>query len=104
MARRDQQLKTLQLGAYCSRAGYQRLHQVLDMSRILYNALQERRDAYRHRKKQVSYADQQNQLTLIKQDLPEYREIDNRVWRRLETHPLETGQVLQVLLPLLAPM
>ena len=67
MARRDQQLKTLQPRGYCSKAGYQRLHQVLDMSRILYNAaLQERRDAYRHRKKQVSYADQQNQLTLIK--------------------------------------
>ena len=82
MTSRDQQLQTLQLRGYCSRAGYQRLHQILDMSRILYNAaLQERRDAYRHSRKQVSYTDQQNQLTLIKQDLPEYMEIDNRIWR-----------------------
>ena len=82
MPRQNKNLQTVQLRGYCSRAGYQCLHQVLDMSRILYNAaLQERRDAYRHSKKQVSYTDQQNQLTLIKQDLPEYREIDNRVWR-----------------------
>ena len=82
MAIRDQEFQTLQLSGYCSRAGYQRLHQVLDMSRILYNAaLQERQDAYRHSRKRVSYTDQQNQLTLMKQDLPEYREIDNRVWR-----------------------
>ena len=82
MGNPNQKLKTLQLRGYCSKAGYQQLHRVLDMSRTLYNAaLQERRDAYRHSRKQVSYTDQQNQLTLIKQDLPEYREIDNRVWR-----------------------
>ena len=99
MARRDQQLKTLQPRGYCSKAGYQRLHHILDMSRALYNAaLQERRDAYRHRKKQVSYADQQNQLTLISRTAG-YRKIDNRAGERLESHPLEAGQVLQVLLP-----
>ena len=82
MTRRDQQLKTIQLRGHCSKAGYLRLHQILNMSRTLYNAaLQERRDAYRHSKKQVSYAEQQKQLTLIKQYLPEYRDIDNRVWR-----------------------
>ena len=82
MARPDQQLKTFQLRGYCSISGYQRLHQVLDLSRTLYNAaLQERRDAYRHSRKQIPYGHQQNQLTLIKQDLPEYREIDTRVWR-----------------------
>ena len=82
MTRQDQKLQTLQLRGYCSKAGYQRLHHILDMSRTLYNAaLQERRDAYRHSKKQVSYGDQQSQLTLIKQDLPEYWEIDNCVWR-----------------------
>ena len=82
MAKDINQLYTLQLRGYCSKNGYLRLQQVLAMARTLYNAaLQERRDAYRHSRKQISYKDQQNQLTLIKQDLPEFTAVDNRVWR-----------------------
>ena len=53
MAKDIDQLHTLQLRGYCSRNGYLRLQQVLAMARTLYNAaLQERRDAYRHSRKQ----------------------------------------------------
>ena len=82
MTKSVKQLKTLQLRGYCSRNGYLRLQQILDMARTLYNsALQERRDAYTYGKNHIRYTDQQNQLTLVKKDLPEYRDVDNRIWR-----------------------
>ena len=82
MTKSAKQLETVQLRGYCSRNGYLRLQQVLDMAGALYNAaLQERRDAYKYGKNHIGYADQQNQLTLVKQDLPEYRDVDNRIWR-----------------------
>ena len=82
MAKEIDQLHTLQLRGYCSRNGYLRLQQVLAMARTLYNAaLQERRDAYRHSRNKITYNHQQNQITLIKKDLPEYKEVDLRIWR-----------------------
>ena len=82
MPRKPKQLHTLQLRGYCSRNGYLRLQEILAMACTLYNAaLQERRDAYRRERKQISYNDQQNQLTLIKKDLPEYQAVDSRIWR-----------------------
>lgn len=74
MSKTRTEFQTIQLRGYYSRNGYLRLQQVLAMARTLYSAaLQERREAYRHSRKQISYKDQQNQLTLIKQDLLQMR-------------------------------
>lgn len=52
-----------------------KLENTLTLCRNLYNAaLQERRNAWRLRKKSISKFDQQNYLPEIKEILPEYQE------------------------------
>ncbi len=58
----------------------ERLQWTLDRCRELYNAaLQERRDAYRMADKSLNYYDQANQLSEIKQDREEYKDIHSQV-------------------------
>ena len=68
---------------YCTKAGYQRLEEVLEDCRALYNAaLQERRDAWRMQSVNVSWVDQNRSLTAIRAEWPD-REgaVDRRVQR-----------------------
>ena len=63
---------SVQSRGYCSRTGYARLDQVLGALCSLGNAaLQERRDAWKMTRKQVSYQDQCKSLTLVRSDDPE---------------------------------
>ena len=74
--------KTFQMRGYCSAAGYDRIREALAMSATLYNAaVQERRDAWKMNQKSISVYDQMKQLTLVRQDLPEWKELDVKVGR-----------------------
>ena len=64
--------RTYQERGYCTRAGYDRLDEVLGQLCDLGNAaLQERRDAWRIARKRISYQDQCRSLTLVRQDEPD---------------------------------
>ena len=69
--------KTLQARGYCTAAGYDRVREILAMSATLYNAaLQERRDAWKMTRRQISMYDQMQQLTLVRQDDPDWAALD----------------------------
>ena len=73
---------TLQLRAHLTKAGHRRLDQVLAQCATLYNAaLQERRDAWKMKRASVRYNDQQSQLTLVRQDDPDWASIHLAVSR-----------------------
>ena len=64
---------TIQSRGYLRKNGYLRLQQVLDNCRTLYNAaLQERRDAWRMQRVRISRIDQMKQLTLVRNDDPNW--------------------------------
>ena len=73
-----------------SRAGRRRLEGVLRRHCQLYNAaLQERRDAWKHRHKAITFNDQTKQLTLVRHDDPhvwgqEHRLLATYTLRRLD--------------------
>lgn len=58
----------------------QKIEQTLDLCRELYNAgLQERRDAYKWKKKSIFYIDQANQLPEIRDDREELKAVHSQV-------------------------
>ena len=74
--------QTFQIRGYCRRDGYLRITTVLHQCAVLYNAaLQERRDAYRMQRVSISRIDQMKQLTLVRQDMPEWSTLDVNVGR-----------------------
>lgn len=63
--------RTYQLRVYTSKAGFQRLEEVLGHTRRLYNgALEHRKTAYKQAGDSISFAVQNRELTLIRQDDP----------------------------------
>ena len=59
----------LQFRAYTTRAGYRQLNEALRMHSTLYNAaLQNRRDAWKMRRENISYYAQSKELTGLRQD------------------------------------
>ena len=63
----------LQFRAYTTRAGYQRLDDVLRMHQSLYNAaLQHRRDAWKMARRTITYYDQSRELTEIRREWPDW--------------------------------
>ena len=63
----------LQFRAYTTRAGYRQLDEALRMHNTLYNAaLQNRRDAWKMRRENISYNAQSKELTGLRQDFPEW--------------------------------
>ena len=69
--------KTIQARGYCTAAGYDRVREILAMSATLYNAaLQERTDAWKMNRRQISMYDQMQQLTLVRQDDPDWAALD----------------------------
>ena len=63
----------LQFRAYTTREGYRRLDEMLGLHQTLYNAaLQNRRDAWRMRRRNISYYDQCKELTGLRRDDPEW--------------------------------
>ena len=74
--------QTFQIRGYCRRNGYLRIATVLQQCAVLYNAaLQERRDAYRMQRISISRIDQMKQLTLVRQDMPEWADLDVTIGR-----------------------
>ncbi len=74
--------QTFQIRGYCRRDGYLRITTVLHQCAVLYNAaLQERRDAYRIQRVSISRIDQMKQLTLVRQDMPEWAGLDVNIGR-----------------------
>ena len=63
----------LQFRAYTTREGYRRLDDVLAMHQTLYNAaLQNRRDAWKMRRENITYYGQSRELTEVRRDDPEW--------------------------------
>lgn len=74
--------QTFQIRGYCRKNGYQRIANVLQQCAVLYNAaLQERRDAYRMQRRSISRIDQMKQFTLVRQDMPEWADLDVTIGR-----------------------
>ena len=74
--------QTFQIRGYCRRNGYLRIATVLQQCAVLYNAaLQERRPAYRMQRISISRIDQMKQLTLVRQDMPEWADLDVTIGR-----------------------
>ena len=63
----------LQFRAYTTREGYRRLDELLAMHQTLYNAaLQNRRDAWKMRRENITYFSQSRELTGLRRDDPEW--------------------------------
>ena len=74
--------KTYRLRGYVKRVGKERIESVLEETRLLYNgALLERKGAWEHSRQRISKKDQQNTLTLIRQDIQELSELSIQVLR-----------------------
>ena len=72
--------QTFQFRAYTSKAGYQRLDQVLAQQCVLYNAaLEHRRTAWKMAQVRISHQDQRGELTALRQDDPEMRDVSRRI-------------------------
>ena len=75
-------IRTYKTTARLSPFAHRELDRVLGLSVDLYNAaLEERINAYKHSKKQISYIEQQNQFTLVRKDLQEYGSISSPLMR-----------------------
>ena len=65
---------TYELRGYASRAGYERIDAVLEMTRELYNAaLEQRRTAWRHGRHPVNYVEQCRDLTELRRGDPAWQ-------------------------------
>jgi putative transposase len=74
------QHRTYKYRIYPTKAQRTALNATLSLCCELYNAaLQERRDAWKKQKKSISYFDQTKQITLFKQDRPEFKDISSYV-------------------------
>ena len=73
---------TYQLRAYTTKQGFQRLSQVLDMTRSLYNAgLENRIGAYKQAKKSISFYDQVQELTQLRKEEYAWKELSVQISR-----------------------
>jgi len=73
-------LKTFKYRIYPTKKQHEVIEQTLYLCRYLYNnALEQRISAYKKHKKSISYNMQQNELPLVKQALPEYKNIHSQV-------------------------
>lgn len=73
-------LKTYRYRIYPTKEQKEKIEYTLNLCRYLYNnALEQRILAYKKYKKSISYNMQQNELPLVKQVLPEYKEVHSQV-------------------------
>src|SRR5699024_7161608 len=73
-------IKTFKYRIYPTKKQHEVIEQTLYLCRYLYNnALEQRISAYKKHKKSISYNMQQNELPLVKQALPEYKNIHSQV-------------------------
>ena len=74
--------RTFQFRGYVTRSGHERIDVALQNSCCLYNAaLEERREAYRLRRKTITYKDQQDALKHIHAELDEWNGVSSRLSR-----------------------
>ncbi len=79
--------------AFPTRSTQRYLERITELNRILYNnAIIERRNAYKHSKKSLSYFDQCYHIKVIREENPEYMDMDARVLYRTLKRVQDTYQ------------
>ena len=80
-------MRTYRTRAYLSKAGHERLDEVLAQQALLYNAaLEERKTAWQYGRNQITYMQQSRELTEVRQD---FADIEGALDRRIQVGTLK---------------